>query len=249
MIIAINLYLLHLSMLFCISSLLSLKIAPRILLIALIGCVNSLLIFKNNIVKFCFIIIKLMMEAILICNERISVRKVVLSVFIILISFVTEMVFIDGNNSVIIYCSILLLLTGLIYPLIRWMLKYLVRKKEMIIITKKGEKKLQVFLDSGNMLREPVNGLPVIVVILKEICDIVPLNLLFALGLSKENDASIVYAIPYKTIMDEGVLYGFRPKGCIINGREIQCVIAVCNNKGEFGGDCAALCNPDILEV
>ena len=250
MIMAINLYLLHSSTLFCISSINNFKISPRLLLFAFIGCISALFGFNDIIFASVFTILKLLIEVVLICDIKPSKSNCVFTVFILALSLLAETLFNLGYIKAVFYMSLLFVFVGGCCLIFRFIRKYKLRRNVMTVTTNKGVKRLTVLSDSGNMLKDPINGLPVIVASVNELKDIIPQNVFFALGLSKEYDTvSNVYTIPYKTIAGSGILYGFRPDQCQINGKDIDCIIALCNNEGNFGGDCSALCNPDILEV
>ena len=123
------------------------------------------------------------------------------------------------------------------------------RKDRVYIRTGRGEMCLKTLKDSGNLLREPRSGLPVIVVRAEDAAEAAPLSVLFALGMSDTDDETVIYPVPYRSLGGSGVLYGFRPEGCIMGGTDVKCVVALCRGSDMFGGDCSALCNPDVLEV
>lgn len=144
-------------------------------------------------------------------------------------------------------CLCLVLLGGFI----PWLIKAIstaCHKSSVHIVSDRGEIHLPLLKDSGNLLRDPQRKLPVMVVRAQEMLDVAPLAVLFALGLCPQADDARVYPVPYKTLGGSGVLYGFEPKACSVEGRPVRCLVALCQDTDKFGGDCSALCNPEILE-
>lgn len=94
-------------------------------------------------------------------------------------------------------------------------------------------------IDTGNSLREPFSGLPVIV------CDKRALK-----GVLPDMQGMGIRLIPYKTVGESGVLPAFLPDKVILkreNGETIttRCYIAV--SKQDFDGDWSGVCNPSLF--
>ena len=94
---------------------------------------------------------------------------------------------------------------------------------------------LSVFLDTGNGLKEPFSGAPVI---------LVSKRVLKGFAVKDEN----LRLIPYKTVKGEGLLYGFKPDFIEIDGviREKECYIAPF--EGDFGINKEGLIPPELTE-
>lgn len=140
--------------------------------------------------------------------------------------------------------------TAVAYIIIHLSRKYLmpsasnVRYKKIII--ENGGKKAEVFAkaDTGNALREPFSGLPVLIAEHDTLSPILPKSLI-----DGEPEASDkIRLIPFNTISGDGILRGFKADKVYFSGSEdtIDCYIAVYDKKlsaGSFDG----IYNPDIL--
>ena len=90
-------------------------------------------------------------------------------------------------------------------------------------------------LDTGCNLREPFSDLPVIIAERELIKDI---------DLNREK----MRIIPYSTVSESAILYGFKPKTITINNKIIHsgCYIGICENK--IKGEVRAIMGPQIVE-
>ncbi len=122
--------------------------------------------------------------------------------------------------------------------------------------TTRGEARLTALRDSGNLLTEPVSGLPVIIARAEAVAEAAPPAVLYALGCEQVPGAWVpgadgakaedgeqqerIYPIAYRSLGGSGALYGFEPRLCLVNGSRYRCVVALCRS-ASFAG-CAALC-------
>ncbi len=86
--------------------------------------------------------------------------------------------------------------------------------------------------DSGNLLREPISSLPVVIVSHTAVSQ-------FALVPDRESNLH-VRLIPMKSVGGERLLYGFLPDIITVDGAEVRAVVAVDNENNSFG-DCAGI--------
>ena len=137
------------------------------------------------------------------------------------------------------------------------------RKRVRVYIkTTRGEARLTALRDSGNLLTEPVSGLPVIIARAEAVAEAAPPAVLYALGCEQVPGAWVpgadgakaedgeqqerIYPIAYRSLGGSGALYGFEPRLCLVNGSRYRCVVALCRS-ASFAG-CAALVNLDRQE-
>lgn len=138
------------------------------------------------------------------------------------------------------------------------------RKRVRVYIkTARGEARFTALRDSGNLLTEPVSGLPVIIARAEAVAEAAPPAVLYALGCeqvpgawdtpgadgAKAEDGEQqerIYPIAYRSLGGSGALYGFEPRLCLVNGSRYRCVVALCRS-ASFAG-CAALVNLDRQE-
>ncbi|HOV79771.1 MAG TPA: sigma-E processing peptidase SpoIIGA [Bacillota bacterium] len=141
-------------------------------------------------------------------------------------------------------------------------------KMSLCIKSGGGQVNVEAFLDTGNRLKDPLTGSPVIVVEYGVIKPLLPAEVkaffegggepdvwqvLSSLGESRL--ASRFSAVPFRSLgRVDGLLVGFRPDEVIIErgGRGdkiVKAVVAVYHKKIDPSGSCQALLNPDLLEL
>lgn len=113
-----------------------------------------------------------------------------------------------------------------------------------------GEKtvELSAYRDSGNLLREPISGLPVIILGRENMEKIVPEGLRSVFFSEKDSDrvslsdARRVRIIPIMPVGTGGarILFGYVPDKITLNGKEVKACIALDKGNTSFGG-CEAL--------
>ena len=107
---------------------------------------------------------------------------------------------------------------------------------------------LSAYKDSGNLLREPIGGLPVIIVGRENMEKIVPNGLRSVFFSEKDSshvslsDAKRVRIIPIMPVGSGGaqILFGYVPDKITIDGKEVGACIALDKGNARFGG-CDAL--------
>ena len=132
------------------------------------------------------------------------------------------------------------------------------------IKTARVEAEFTALRDSGNLLTEPVSGLPVIIARAEAVAEAAPPAVLYALGCEQvpgawdtpgadgakteggEPQQERIYPIAYRSLGGSGALYGFEPRLCLVGGSRYRCVVALCRS-ASFAG-CAALVNLDRQE-
>ena len=235
------------------AAVLKVKFSFRVLSAAAAGtAVYGVFIRELSPVAVLFAVCLLMLEQIAVFGWDKSVRTFLLLAVSGTAAYaageLTARVILPGAGMELLLSAVLLLICGRAATALRrsgaWK-----RKDRVYIRTGRGEMCLKTLKDSGNLLREPRSGLPVIVVRAEDAAEAAPLSVLFALGMSDTDDETVIYPVPYRSLGGSGVLYGFRPESCIMDGTDVKCVVALCRGSDMFGGDCSALCNPDVLEV
>lgn len=95
---------------------------------------------------------------------------------------------------------------------------------------------LKAICDSGNLLREPISGLPCVIVDTKIARDILPAALTSAVAEARTEgmsgyDMSRLRAVPTRTVSGDGILWAIRPDGLRLNmgrgWREITAYVAL----------------------
>lgn len=114
-------------------------------------------------------------------------------------------------------------------------------KHQLYTVTVKGEQRdisFQALVDSGNKLKEPFSGAPVIVV---DPC--------VAEGLFQDEKMRV---IPYHTIGGDGILNAYQARQVTISGGTQQVILPgqyVALSKEKFSGDYQGLINPELLNI
>lgn len=144
------------------------------------------------------------------------------------------------------FCGVLSLVSGKI-------IKSNTSKKECELEISINNRKITIpaLRDSGNLLKEPISGKPVIIVGFESIRSILPMDV-FDLFKNKNlniSDPALQKArirfIPTSTVGGQGLLYAFCPEKTSVDKKEIDAYIAIDTQNGEYGGYTAIV--PDIL--
>lgn len=107
-------------------------------------------------------------------------------------------------------------------------------------------------LDSGNLLKEPISGRPVIITGYRTVRPVLPPELLNAF---KEQDTTGLKTdiqtklrlIPVSSVGGSKLLFGFIPQSITLDGRKLDCCIAVENETKKYG-ECDALVPAVLVE-
>ena len=100
-------------------------------------------------------------------------------------------------------------------------------------------------VDSGNLVRDPLSGCPVIITSSQVLGESITKEMLCISYACSENADLIsqktnvkVRIIPHKTVNGEGILYGFIPDQIKVNGKEKRAVVALdkAGEKNIYGG-------------
>lgn len=141
----------------------------------------------------------------------------------------------------------LLVLLGLGCSLFSFLSGKLIKKQialqvcELEIGIKNSRIILQALVDSGNLLKEPISGKPVVIVTLDAVRSILPVE---SLCLFRNKDINIphdtlkkakIRFIPTSTVGGHGLLLGFIPDLAKINGQATDTYIAIDCDKKSFG--------------
>lgn len=113
------------------------------------------------------------------------------------------------------------------------------------------EKKVYAMADTGNSLREPFSGLPVIVCQEQSVKELAPPAVLAFLDSSDTGAAGSqggLRLVPFSSMGGHGVLPAFRPDSLKItkSGEQLDCYVAVCRQRLS-SGQFEAIYNPDLL--
>lgn len=112
---------------------------------------------------------------------------------------------------------------------------------ELTLISGGREVLLTAFVDSGNKLVDVITGLPVAVCELSAVKELFPPDVYEQLHKGKieeiTNKQYRFWLIPIQALSGSGLVVGFRPERCLVNGEEKQAVIGLSREKlsqGEF---------------
>jgi len=127
---------------------------------------------------------------------------------------------------------------------------------------------LEAMVDTGNQLKDPLTGTPVIIVEYRALTSILPVEIKEIFETLPENDLEGVYSllstsswcsrfrlIPFSSIgKANGMLIGFRPDEIVIRekGEEIRvnkAIIGIYNKSFSLDGNYQALLHPEIFQV
>ncbi len=101
---------------------------------------------------------------------------------------------------------------------------------------------LQALVDSGNLLREPISGKPVIITSFNSMRKLIPVELIPLFKnkdtLCLENTAysSIVRIIPISTVSGGGLFFALFPDQVTVDGKDADVYIAITADSDNFGG-------------
>lgn len=101
-------------------------------------------------------------------------------------------------------------------------------------------------VDSGNLLAEPLSGLPVILVD-RESADFLPAELRFLREGSAPTPTARLRLIPYSTAAGEGILYGYLPRVVKIGGKLRSACVAVAPLPDDPSRDAQAILPASLL--
>ncbi|MBE6618374.1 MAG: hypothetical protein E7626_01155 [Ruminococcaceae bacterium] len=238
----------------------------RAFLAALVSAGVSILLctFAGNTLFSFFIHISAVLLACFICFDKLPALRFgsIYALFLVLeagLSFALTKLFslINDNFEVkqasgsggiipIALCAISVLLSGIVSRVFS-RIKRKRMPKSAIVTVFSGESKtvMSAYCDSGNLLREPMGGLPVIITGAGKMHSIVPPELygvFFAsekcLGESTLDGARRLRIIPIMPVGTGGarVLFGYVPDRVLVDGREVEVCIALDTGNDSFGG-------------
>ncbi len=101
---------------------------------------------------------------------------------------------------------------------------------------------LTLLCDSGNLLRDPFSGKPVVIVTADALKNVLPSQIILALEngeyVSRLTDdiKKRIRMIPASSVTGFGVLFGFIPDYIIIEGRRIDALTAITPQTADYGG-------------
>lgn len=280
--ICVNLFI-NYFLLLSVAKILNLKfIRKRLILSSFIGSLYSLIILLPPINEFFSLVIKLVMSVtiIILAFEWVNYRLFFKSIasfyvinflfggiiFFLWYFFMPNKIFI---NNGMIYLSLsplfLIISTFISYLVIRLFNKIGAYKNKFIseceVLIKFNENSiiLKAKIDTGNSLKEPFSGLPVVVVQYKFIKEFLPESIkeyLYAYNNGNVYEKNLNYLknfrlIPYKTLSGTGILAAFKPTyiKILLKNQNVkkEAYVAICNEK-IFNDEFHALINFDLIE-
>ena len=285
--ISINLFI-NYFLLLSVAKILNLKvIRKRLVLASFVGAVYSLIIFLPKINSIFSLVIKLVMSAsiVILAFRWVNIRlfsKIIMIFYGInflfggfifcLWYFITPSGIFINNNMIYLNLSptFLIFTTFASYIIIRLFDRFCGHKNgiltdhEVLIEFKNKSIILKGKVDTGNNLREPFSGLPVVVAQYKFIEKILPESIkeyFCVCNMMMNSQEKILYdiqkfkdfrLIPFKTVSGSGLLPAFKSdyiKILTSNNQSIkkEAYIAVCKEK-IFNDEYHALINPDLVE-
>ena len=263
----------------------------RIVISALLGGIYSILAYVGNLKIYSNIIAKIILSVLMIFIAYMpkSWKQIIKEILIFyLVSFLFggcafALLYIVKPQEVLIKNGILIgtyplkiaILGGLMGFALVSISFYIVKSKlskkniycNLTIFFEEKEQTMKALIDSGNMLKEPVSNLPVIIVEKSELYNIIPKNVLMKLEqiiggddieeLYQENELKFINrirTIPFKSIGKEnGMLLGFKLDRIKIenedNVKEINnVIIGIYDNKLSKDLKYSALVGLDLIE-
>ena len=250
----------------------------RLVIASLLGAVYSIIILLPDINSFLSIVIKLLMSVSIIfaafgfSNFKNLLRYTLIFyiinfifggiIFCLWYFFGPQSIFMKNGVVYLNISPVFLAFTTVIsYFLIRFTDKILLQKNltstncEIIIKINNKQTKLKAKIDTGNTLKEPFSGLPVIVVEKKHISNILPkeFNDTYCTQMlsSPQTALTLKYRmIPFATVSGQGMIPALKADEVIIlhnKNRYIkEAYIGVCSKK-ILNTDFNAIVNPDLL--
>ena len=142
----------------------------------------------------------------------------------------------------------MLVLLGGICGIFSLMSGKLIKKKtaeqvcEVTITFNKKVLTLKALVDSGNLLKEPISGRPVIIAAFESVRQTLPVELIPLF--KNKNTSNIenidpnagIRAIPVSTVNSKGILFALLPDSVKLNGKEIDVCLALTGETKSFGG-------------
>ena len=116
-----------------------------------------------------------------------------------------------------------------------------IKTASLEIAIQKQNTSLNALIDSGNLLREPISGKPVIIACYTSLRSVIPTELL---DLFKHQDLSVapneaaltkLRLIPTHSVGKNGLLYALLPESVTINGNQVDAYVAVDTSKNSYG--------------
>ncbi|MBE6718509.1 MAG: hypothetical protein E7574_04575 [Ruminococcaceae bacterium] len=136
-----------------------------------------------------------------------------------------------------LFCGIFSLVSGKIVKR-----KTAEKISELKVTLNKTQITFEALVDSGNLLKEPISGKPVIVATFESVRKIIPVELF---GLFKNKDTAVIEKSPYSsrirlipasTVNSKGLLFAFLPDSIALDNVEIDAYLAITNDIDSFGG-------------
>ena len=140
--------------------------------------------------------------------------------------------------------------TALAYFIIRFIHYVINRRKlsvtfrEITILSKGIEVKLEGIADTGNSLCDPFTGKPAIICSIDSISSIIPDNITTYLN-GKLADLEALRLVPYSTILGDSLIPVFKADKIVIGDKTVDAVVGVCTKP--MGTQC--LFNPDLISL
>lgn len=161
----------------------------------------------------------------------------------------------SGGIIPLIVCIFSLVLSWVLSRTVKFFKKRVTPLKTTLTVCSDGKKvEMSAYCDSGNLLREPVGGLPVIITGRVQMENIIPKSLHSVFFSSKGigeptlSDARRVRIIPIMPLGAGGarILFGYVPDKILLGDKEVNACIALDNGSSKFGG-CEALLPSSLI--
>lgn len=161
----------------------------------------------------------------------------------------------SGGIIPLVVCVFSLVLSWILSRTVRFFKKKAVPLKTTLTVISDGkELEMSAYCDSGNLLREPVGGLPVIITGKTQMENIIPRSLHSVFFSSKTideptlSDARRVRIIPIMPLGAGGarILFGYVPDKILLGDKEVSACIAFDSTSSKFGG-CEALLPSSLI--
>ncbi len=125
-------------------------------------------------------------------------------------------------------------------------------KRQSVSITVHGDTlMLEALCDSGSLVRDPLSCRPVLIVRADALREILPLSVCSAVGGGDVTEIDLaelsrIRMIPVSGVGGHRILLGYRPDSVTVGKRQVDCLIALSDDKKTFGG-CDAILPSELI--
>ena len=129
-------------------------------------------------------------------------------------------------------------------------------KRRVVMKISANEKSVfaELMADSGNLLRDPISGKPVIIVSADKLREILPADISdtvksseWIYEIAKVSPCGFRF-VPVRGVMGQGMMPCFCPDKILIDGRQVDALVGAHSGDGDFGG-CDGIVPQILLDI